>query len=214
MFDDVPLTNGQYRWFCDRHSDMMTGSVTVGNYLSVDVVGLGSVSSFPVDFLCRSSCGLGVPDGAAPITLAATPQPGYRFDHWENGPCSGDGDCTVTVAGLVQVSAVFKKLPVPPPTEETTPGTIKRVKVSATRGKRLVAVTLDLTASAATTAQLRVGGRMIAAASGNLAAGSRTLKIRVPKSAKAGPATVRVTFKRTGSAKTFSATRSIRLPKL
>ena len=28
IFPDIPLEDGLYRWFCDRHSDMMTGSVS------------------------------------------------------------------------------------------------------------------------------------------------------------------------------------------
>ena len=88
------------------------------------------------------------------------------------------------------------------------------MKVSIVRGKRIVTVTLGLTASARATAQLRRDGRGFASAAGTFAAGQRTLKVTVPSRTKAGPATVRVTLKRTGSTKTFVVNRSIRIPRV
>jgi hypothetical protein len=215
VFEDVALVDGLYRWFCDRHSDMMTGSVMVGNYLAVKVEGFGFVTSDPAGLYCAADCGLGVPDGGGPVTLTASALAGSEFDHWSGGPCSGTGPCTVSVSGLVEVRAVFRKLPTPPPPPaETAPGTVKQVKVTAKRGKRIVAVTLDLTGSAAAAVQLRAGGKTVATVSSNLATGRRTVKIAVPKKTKAGPATVRVSLTRTGSAKTFVVNRAIRLPKL
>ncbi len=124
---------------------MMWGSVMVGNYLSVDVSGRGSVSSFPVNFLCRGNCGLGVPDGAEPVALVATPKLGYVFDRWE-GACSGNGECSLNVTGLLQTRAVFR---------EVSAGAISQVKVTKAKKKRTVAVTVTLTDPAMTTIQVR-----------------------------------------------------------
>ncbi len=214
VFANVPLDNGRYRWFCDLHSDMMHGSLMVGNYLSVKVEGQGYVTSSAGSMSCVSECGLGVPDDAAPITLTATPQAGHAFQRWE-GPCSGDGPCTVTVTGLVETKAIFRELPKPPPPPpELAPGTVKQVKAAVTKRKRVVTVTLDLTAASAASAQLRVGGKVVATSSAMLAAGRRKLQLQVPKKTKAGPATVRITLKRTGSTKSFVSTRPVRLPKV
>jgi hypothetical protein len=205
VFDNIALADGMYRWFCDRHSDMMWGSLTVGNYLSVEVVGRGTVSSFPVDFTCRSNCGVGVPDGSPPVTLVATPRTGFRFDRWETGACSGNGECSVSVNGLMKTRAVFVEIPA---------GTITGAKAAKARGKRTVTVTLAMGDAATVTTEVRIGTRVIASKVGSLGAGTRTVKVAVPKSAKKGAATVRVTFTRPSTLKAFVETRAIRIPKL
>ncbi len=204
VFSDVPLADGMYRWFCDLHSDMMWGSVSVGNYLSVEVVGRGTVSSFPVNFTCRSNCGVGVPDGSPPVTLVANPRAGFKFDRWDTGPCSGNGECSVSVNGLTKTRAVFVEVPA---------GSITGAKVTKVKGKRFVTVTLAMTDTATTTTELRRGNRLIASKVGSLAAGTRTVKLAVPKTAKKGAATVRVTFTRPTTLKAFVASLAIRLPK-
>lgn len=204
VFDNVSLADGMYRWFCDRHSDMMFGTLTVGNYLSVEVTGRGTVSSFPVDFTCRSSCGVGVPDGSPPVKLTTTPARGYKFDHWEAGACSGNGDCSVSVNGLMKTRAVFVEIPA---------GSITGAKVTKARGKRTVTATLAMSDSATVTTEVRIGSRIVASKVGSLAAGTRTVKLQLPKSVKAGPATVRVTFTRPTTLKAFVSTLPIRLPK-
>ncbi len=204
VYTDVPLADGMYRWYCDLHSDMMWGSVSVGNYLSVEVVGRGTVSSFPVNFTCRNNCGVGVPDGAPPVTLVATPRPGFKFDRWDTGPCSGNGECSVSVNGLTKTRAIFVEVPA---------GSISGAKVTKVKKKRFVTVTLAMTDTATTTTELRVGSRIIASKVGTLTAGTRTVKLTVPKTAKKGAATVRVTFTRQSTLKAFTASLAVRLPK-
>ena len=205
VFPDVLLKDGLYRWHCDRHSDMMWGSVMVGNYLSVDVSGRGSVSSFPVNFLCRGNCGLGVPDGAAPVALVATPKLGYVFDRWE-GACSGNGECSLNVTGLLQTRAVFR---------EVSAGAISKVKVTKAKKKRTVAVTVTLTDPAMTTIQVRARGRLVTALTKpTTAAGTTTFRLAIPKATKAGAATVQASFKRAASLKSFAVSQPIRIPKL
>jgi hypothetical protein len=46
------------------------------------------------------------------VTLAATPDQGWRFDGWGSG-CSGPGACVVQIAADVTVWATFVKLPSP-----------------------------------------------------------------------------------------------------
>jgi Divergent InlB B-repeat domain len=214
VFENVQLQDGLYRYHCDRHSDFMQGSFPVGNYLSVEVEsGRGTIES-PAGISCSAICGLGQPDGSPPVTLTAVPNAGYRFDRWSGGPCSGDGPCTVVVTGLVEVKAVFAKLPPPPPPpEEPAPALLTKVKVTKAAGARVVTLTLDVDAQAQATAQLRRSTKILATAKATLLPGTRTLKLRVPRAAKAGAATVRLVLK-SASGKTFTVTRSVRLPAL
>jgi hypothetical protein len=214
IFPGIPLEDGLYRWFCDRHSDMMTGSVSVGNYLAVDVVnGGGTVTSEPAGLTCSALCGLGLPSASPPVTLTATPAPGYVFDRWSGGPCSGPGPCTLSVSGKVEVKAFFRQLTTPPPPAEVAPISLRRVRIAFVSGRRVVALRLNVRDHAQALAQLRRRGRTLASVQGHLLPGERTLKIRVPNTVKAGEATVRLSFKALGSTKTFVVLRTVTLPR-
>lgn len=216
-WNDVPLQDGLYRWICDLHGDLMQGSVPVGNYLSVEVEsGRGTITS-PAGITCTNKCGLGLADGSPPVTLTATPAPGYEFLRWSSGPCSGPGPCTVAVNGLVEVRAAFRELPapLPPPLpEEVASALLTQVKVGRALRARVVTLRLDVDAQTQATAQLRRTGKVLASARATLLPGQRTIKLRVPTRAKAGRATVRLSLRRAGSSRTFVVTRTVRLPGL
>jgi hypothetical protein len=212
-WDNVLLEDGLYRWICDLHGDLMTGSVPVGNYVSAEVVGGRGTITSPAGIACTNKCGLGLPDGSPPVTLTATPAPGYEFLGWSGGPCSGPGPCTVIVNGLVEVRAAFRELPAPPPPpEEAASALLTEVKVGKASRARVVTLRLDVDAQTQVTAQLRRTRTILASARATLLPGKRAIKLRVPRSAKAGRATVRLSLRRTGSSRTFVVTRTVRLP--
>jgi hypothetical protein len=73
--------------------------------------GSGTIRSSPAGIDCGSSCSAAFDDGTT-VTLAATPDQGWRFDGWGSG-CSGPGSCVVQIAADVTVWATFVKLPSP-----------------------------------------------------------------------------------------------------
>ena len=157
----------------------------------------------------QGHCGLGVPDGSPPVTLTATPARGYKFDHWETGACSGNGDCSVSVNGLMKTRAVFVELPAAlhRRARPGRQGASGDVTVSASTLE-----TLDLTAAGTTRAPRR---RPDASRPGRQPRRRHADgEAPVPKSVKAGAATVRVTLHAPEFAKTFVENRAIRLPKL
>ncbi len=88
---------------------VMTANKTVianfGPNLEVVSSGSGAVASFPAGISCGSTCAAAYPPGS-PVTLTATPNPGFIFWGW-TGDCSGTGGCTVTTDGMKHVAAWF-----------------------------------------------------------------------------------------------------------
>jgi len=74
----------------------------------------GTIKSPAVGVDCGTAsdkCQASVPDGQS-VTLSATPDPGFPFLGWtEPASCAGTGDCTFTMTGDTQVSAVFAEVP-------------------------------------------------------------------------------------------------------
>ena len=75
--------------------------------LSVSKLGAGSglVSSPSTGIACGATCTSSFPFLAS-VTLTAVPDAGSSFAGW-SGACSGTGPCTVSVSGVVSVSATF-----------------------------------------------------------------------------------------------------------
>jgi hypothetical protein len=95
---------------------------------------------------------------------------------------------------------------------EAAPASITRVAVVRVNGVRVVRVTLRVTRHTDGIARLRRNGRTLASSSRvHLMPGSRVLGIRVPRTVRAGSASVRVTLIRSGS--TWTLSRSISLPR-
>lgn len=69
-------------------------------------LGAGTVSSAPAGIICGSQCMKSFPAGSQ-VTLTAVPDAASStFVGW-SGACSGTGPCTVTVAGMKEVTATF-----------------------------------------------------------------------------------------------------------
>lgn len=71
----------------------------------------GRVVSTPAGIDCPTTCSTSAPEGSS-FTLAADIPDGTDFNGW-GGMCSGNGGCTVTLAGDANVSATFAPRPLP-----------------------------------------------------------------------------------------------------
>lgn len=78
--------------------------------LSVTKNGSGSVSSSPGGIDCGLYCGAKFAQGSS-VTITATPDYGYGFDHW-SGDCTGTSpSCTLTMSVDRNATATFRLLP-------------------------------------------------------------------------------------------------------
>ena len=73
--------------------------------LSVSVNGSGRVTSGDGRLACPGTCSATYA-AAAPVTLSASPDPGWQFTGW-GGACTGTADCTLTIEGPTAVTANF-----------------------------------------------------------------------------------------------------------
>src|SRR5205814_1887890 len=80
-------------------------------HLTVISDGSGGVISTPPGLDCDSTtCSSDFTDGAV-VTLNATPAPGFVFDGWTVGPCTGTTGCAITLRADTQVTAKFTTHP-------------------------------------------------------------------------------------------------------
>jgi hypothetical protein len=145
--------------------------------------GRGIVRSTPAGIECPPDCTYAFPDGAA-VVLSAAPQAGSLFAGW-TGACTGTS-CTVAVGAGVVARAAF---------DRCATLDFRGFVAKVLRSPRRVRVALVLTGQArvrvvvlrgrATVKQLRTG---------RLAPGTRTLVLTIPRRAKPGLHTVRVTL--------------------
>ena len=68
--------------------------------------GTGTVTSSPAGISCGTTCSATYASGTV-VTLAASPTAGSSFTGWTSGPCTGTGDCTVTISAATAVTATF-----------------------------------------------------------------------------------------------------------
>jgi hypothetical protein len=100
--------------------------------------------------------------------------------------------------------------PAPPPPPPGAPARLSRVKVAKVNGVRFVTLTLQVARRSGARAQLLRRGRSLVSAHATFVPGRRTLKLRVPRGAKAGAATVKLTLTEAG--RSFVVRRTVRLP--
>jgi len=220
---DVDFTHARYNWFCDVHPLAMYGTVTVGNFLVVEREGVGTITSTPAGIACFPFCESAFPAGGT-VDLVATAPPGYRFKGWLEGPCTGDGPCTVDVQGTVFLRARFEQDPAaeppppppppPPPASDTPPARITEVKVVRADGKRVLVVRLAVSRDATARLQLRSGQRLYAKKRAELLPGRRVVRLAVPRSVTAGLYGLHVRLEEFLSGATFTLKKTVRVPRL
>jgi len=81
------------------------GGATPSVTLTVIVNGSGVVTVSSGGSCAAGTCPISVPSGT-PITLTASPSAGWSFTGW-TGPCTGGGDCALTLDAQATVTATF-----------------------------------------------------------------------------------------------------------
>lgn len=99
--------------------------------LTVRKDGSGRVTGVNGALDCGSTCSVSLDSGAV-ATLQALPDDGHAFTGW-SAPCSGDGDCVVTVNGDTEVTATFSPLP----TASTAPQAPSNLRAKALPKQRI-----------------------------------------------------------------------------
>jgi len=217
---DVDFTHARYNWFCDVHPLAMYGTVTVGNFLVVEREGVGTITSSPAGIACFPFCESAFPAGGT-VDLVATAPPGYRFKGWLEGPCTGDGPCTVDVQGTVFLRARFEQAPSteppppppPPPASETAPARITEARVVRRNGKRVLVVRLAVRRDADARVLLRSGQRVYARKRVELLPGRRVVRLAVPRSVAPGPYGLHVRLAEFLNDATYTLKKTVRVPR-
>jgi Divergent InlB B-repeat domain len=88
--------------------------------VSTTGTGAGIVSSAPAGIWCSTDCRQGYSAGAV-VRLQAQPASGSAFTGW-SGPCTGTGQCDVTMSAARAVAAAFTAVGPPAPPPPAPPG--------------------------------------------------------------------------------------------
>ncbi len=161
--------------------------------------GRGVVRSTPAGIECPPDCTYAFPDGAG-VALSAAPQAGSLFAGW-TGACTG-ASCTVSVGAETVVRARF---------DRCATLDFRGFVAKVLRAPRRIRVALVLTGQARVrVVVLRGRATVRQVRTGRLAPGTRTLSVTIPRRAKAGRHTVRVTLT-DACGGTKARTRSVRL---
>ena len=100
-----------------------------------------------------------------------------------------------------------------PPAPQTAPASIARISVVRARGFRFVAIRFRVARHATARAALADRARRVASASWHLLPGRKTVRLRVPRTARAGRYALRLRLVDVGSGDAFRLTRTLRLPR-
>jgi hypothetical protein len=141
--------------------------------LSVQVAGSGRITSTPAGIDCTGSCAAPYPFGTS-VTLNAIPSPGNVFAGW-SGACSGAGNCTVSIAGSVTVTAAFSTTTPPPSSAARLFGISTRGQVLT--GNDVMIGGFIVGGTAPKTVIVRARGPSLAAAGIGNALGDPTLRL-------------------------------------
>ncbi len=74
--------------------------------LSVNLTGLGTVTSAPGGIACGTDCNESYDTGTT-VTLTAAPAAGYQFTSWSAAGCPGSGSCVIVMNASTSVTATF-----------------------------------------------------------------------------------------------------------
>jgi hypothetical protein len=207
--------------------------VEVATRVTLEGGGQGQVTG--PGLACPGDC---VADGALygkALTLVATPAAGFRFARWRGGGCSTSPTCELRAGSTTSLRAVFERpgaSPPPPPPPGTPPpppgapppppagrtpasplaARLASVSVVSTTTGRTIVVRLVVRAPGEAVVRLiRIPRQLARGRYQVAAAGTKTLRLPVPRWIAPGQAWVVVTARdRTGRLRQLS--RSIRLP--
>jgi hypothetical protein len=145
--------------------------------------GDGSVVSEPAGIACGQTCRRVYFRGTQ-LRLRATAASGSRFTGW-TGPCTGTGECALTIRGPTLVTARFERM--------CAARAFTNFAAQAKLKPRRLAVRLTLDSSASVRLRLLRRGAVLAKKTYPATArGDRVLPLRVPRSIRKGPARIEV----------------------
>jgi hypothetical protein len=91
--------------YCGDYEESSERSLTLPATATFSVTGGGGTVNGP-NLNCATTCTIWWGEGD-PVTVTATPSPGYRFSSWD-GACAGQpAACTATVIGVITAHATF-----------------------------------------------------------------------------------------------------------
>jgi len=179
--------------------------------------GSGTVRSEAID--CGGSCTRDFRFGVSQ-TLAASPDPGSRFDHWGSG-CGTSPRCSLAVGPVTALTAYFERgsgggggSQQQQQQQSKTPrlsARVLRLKVTGHGRKRIISVRLRINATSTVRAVLLRGRKQVASKRYRLKAGTPLVRFRVPARTRAGTYRLRLTIK--GNGQSRQLIRRVRLPR-
>ncbi len=105
---DADCSDGMLTMDADRHCDATFLQPTLGQPLSVTLIGSGQVQSSPPGINCGENCNQHF-DSGSQVTLSATAGPGFTFSSWSDDCVEQLGaEATVTMDGPKNCSATFQ----------------------------------------------------------------------------------------------------------
>jgi hypothetical protein len=143
--------------------------------------GSGRVTSTDLD--CGPRCMRQYRFGDAAV-LSAVADRGSRFDGW-GGVCPPAPTCTLAVGPVTAIPAVFAK-------RVALSAALTRFAVTGRAASRRLVVTVQVSLATGAVVVLSRAGRPFASRTYTLRAGANVLRLAVPRSARAGPAQLRV----------------------
>jgi hypothetical protein len=150
-----------------------------------------------------------------PVTIVAEAAPGSRFVRW-NGGCGTNPSCALQATGT-SVTAEFAALPQAPPpagpSHQRFAAAVGRITATGRRRARQIRIPVAVNAPAAASATLARGRRRVLTTSFAVAPGKRVLRLRVPRSARAGRYRVTVTISDRAGSPPVRVARNVRVPR-
>lgn len=128
---------------------------------------------------CGSACDFDRLQYQTQVRLRAVKAAGSVFDSWSGPPCLSEDTCTFTVGRYPKVVAIFKKA-------QSFNATVLAATATGTGSTRAVVTSLRTNGAARANLRLLRNGRRLSQKSFDVAAGTRSLTVPVPRSVKPG----------------------------